>query len=324
MGSSNDTTAVLLLNMGGPDSVPAIKPFLDNLFSDPAIFPLPALLRRPLAAAISTLRSRKVSERYELIGGGSPINRITGQQADALATVLSGRGSTVFARPALRYWHPFISESANWAQEKGAARIIALSLYPQYSGVTTGTCIKEIERTFSGGGQTGEPVIIDRWPTHPLYIKALAGTINDAIEKIPSEEQDDAILVFSAHGVPLSVIKRGDPYLDEITQTVDGVVRSVGGRPHCLAFQSRLGPVKWLEPYLADTLADLAPAGAPVVIVPISFVSDNIETLYDLDIQHRQIAHELGITTYVRAEALNTRPDFIEAMADIVAAHIGG
>lgn len=318
MGSGNYTTAVLLLNMGGPDSLAAIRPFLDNLFSDPAIFPAPGILRRPVAVALASLRSRKVSSRYELIGGGSPINKITGQQAQALAALLAREGSRVCARPALRYWHPFISESAAWALEKSPDRIVALSLYPQYSSVTTGTCVTELARTFQGGRQTGEPLVIDRWPTHPLYLKALAGTIFNALEKVPPNERDDAIIVFSAHGVPLSVIQRGDPYLDEIKQTVDGVVSMLGGRPHSLAFQSRLGPVKWLEPYLADTLSDLAATGAPLVIVPVSFVSDNIETLYDLDIQHRQIAHDLGIKTYVRAEALNTRQDFIEALADLI------
>ncbi len=165
--------------------------------------------------------------------------------------------------------------------------------------------------------------IIDRWPVNSGYIKALAGTITEALESIPEPDREDAVILFSAHGIPQSLIRKGDPYLAETTRTVESIMKVLGDRPNTLAFQSRLGPVRWLEPSLSDALAQLASKGKPpVVVVPVSFVSDNIETLYELDIQHREIAWSLGIKTYVRAPALNTRPDFIAALADLVIAKL--
>ncbi len=312
--------AVLLLNMGGPDSLLAVKPFLENLFSDPAITGLPRFLRKPLAAMLSSSRAKKVTPRYDLIGGRSPLNSITKKQCDALESKLIDRGLDLTSvRPALRYWHPFINESAAWIREKKAEKIVALSLYPQFCRATTGTCLDELKSTLGANDMLHMVEIIDRWPVNPGYIGALAGTITEALQSIPEPERDDAVILFSAHGVPQSLIRKGDPYLAETTRTVKSVMRIFGDRPNTLAFQSRLGPVKWLEPSLSDALTQLASEGKPpVVVVPVSFVSDNIETLYDLDIQHKEIAEGLGIKTYVRAPALNTRPDFIEALADLI------
>ncbi|MDT8395111.1 MAG: ferrochelatase [bacterium] len=309
--------AVLLLNMGGPDSLKAVQPFLRNLFSDPAIITLPELLRRPLASFLSARRASKVIPRYRVIGGKSPIGELTRNQAAALAALLPAGFGPVL--PAFSYWNPFIQEAVEAAAASGARRLVALSLYPQYCTATTGTCVEELSMLLPGTPFESSVQIIDSWPTHPGYLDALASTIEEAIEQVPEERKDDVVVLFSAHGVPRKLVDRGDPYLAEILATVNGVVGRLGGRPHELAFQSRLGPVKWLEPSLPEKLAELAAGRTPpLVIVPVSFVSDHIETLYELDIQHRAMAKELGFDIYVRAPALNSRPDFIAALADLV------
>jgi len=317
MGS--DKLAILLLNMGGPDSLEAVRPFLKNLFSDPAIINLPGFLRLPLASVLSTRRARKVIPRYRLIGGKSPISQITRDQATALGSTLAGAGQqTTCVLPAFSYWHPFISESVLRSVKEGAQNLLVLSLYPQYCRATTGTCLTDLARALKSTPLASDVTIIDRWSDHPGYLDALAGTVTEALNEIPSTERDDTVILFSAHGVPESLVKSGDPYYEETLLTVNGIMERLGSRKHRLAFQSRLGPVKWLEPSLPDALRELSRGGAPpVVVVPVSFVSDHIETLYELDIQHREIAQELGFRTFVRSPALNTRPDFIQALADL-------
>ncbi len=310
-------TAVLLLNMGGPDSLDAVRPFLRNLFSDPAIIDLPVFLRRPLAAMLSARRARKVRPRYELIGGKSPIGPITIEQARAVGQALGPTFGPVL--PAFSYWRPFISDAVSEASRSGAGDIVALSLYPQYCLATTGTCMEDVSMSLPGTPFEDSVRVIDSWATYPPYLDALAGTVGEALSRIPENLRGDAVILFSAHGVPESIIKGGDPYLEQTLNTVEGVMERLEGHEHQIAFQSRLGPVKWLQPSLPDKLRELSVKGAPpLVVVPVSFVSDHIETLYELDIQHREMAIELGFTVYERAPALNTRPDFIAALADLV------
>ncbi len=310
-------TAVLLLNMGGPDSLDAVRPFLRNLFSDPAIVGIPALFRRPMAAMMSARRARKVRPRYELIGGKSPIGAITLAQAKAVELALGPDFGPVL--PAFSYWHPFVSDAVGEASRSGAGSLVALSLYPQYCSATTGTCIKDVSMSLAGTPFENSSRIMDSWSTYPPYLDALAATVDEALMRIPENLREDAVILFSAHGVPESIIKGGDPYLEQTIGTVEGVMDRFAGRHYEIAFQSRLGPVKWLQPSLPDKLKELSARGSPpLVIVPVSFVSDHIETLYELDIQHRDIARELGFTVYERAPALNTRPDFIAALADLV------
>jgi len=310
-------TAVLLLNMGGPDSLEAVRPFLRNLFLDPAILSLPAVLRRPLASLLSSRRARKVRPRYELIGGKSPIGQITQDQATAVEQLLGpGYGPVL---PAFSYWHPFIADAVDAASRSGADSLIGLSLYPQYCMATTGSCLEDVSMNLPGTPFEDSVRLIDSWASHPAYLQALAGTVQEALARIPEKFRNDAVILFSAHGVPESLIEGGDPYLNQTITTVEGVMEHLEGHEHHIAFQSRLGPVKWLQPSLPDKLKELSTKGAPpLVVVPVSFVSDHIETLYELDIQHLQIARELGFTVYERAPALNTRPDFIAALAELV------
>jgi ferrochelatase len=310
-------TAVLLLNMGGPDSLEAVRPFLRNLFSDPAIIGIPALFRRPAAAMISARRARKVLPRYELIGGKSPIGPITVAQATAVDQVLGPDFGPVL--PAFSYWHPFISDALGEVSRSGAGSLVALSLYPQYCSATTGTCLKDVSMSLAGTPFEDSCRIMDSWATYPPYLDALAATVEETLERIPESLREDAVILFSAHGVPESLIESGDPYLEQTLGTVEGVMKRLAGRDYEIAFQSRLGPVRWLQPSLSDKLKEFSVRGAPpLVVVPVSFVSDHIETLYELDIQHREIARELGFTVYERAPALNTRPDFIQALAELV------
>lgn len=317
MSPGGPATAVLLLNMGGPDSLEAVRPFLKNLFSDPAILGLPGPLRLPLASFLSARRARKVRPRYALIGGKSPIGPITQGQAEALQQNLGPAFGPVL--PAFSYWRPFISESVEDASLSEADGMVALSLYPQYCAATTGSCLKDLSMSLPGSPFEDATRIVDSWPTHPAYLDALAGTVEEALERIPDSLRRDAVILFSAHGVPESLIEGGDPYLKQTLGTVQGVMQRLEGREYHLAFQSRLGPVKWLRPSLPEKLKELSARGAPpLVIVPVSFVSDHIETLYELDIQHRDLSKELGFEIFERAPALNTRPDFIAALADLV------
>ena len=311
-------TGVILLNLGGPDSPGAVRPFLYNLFSDRGIIPLgPAFLQKPLAWLISGLRARKTKEAYAQIGGASPIMRITGQQADALQEALRGEGDfSVYV--GMRYWHPFIEDSVSLARKDGIRRLIGLSLYPHYSGATTGSTREQFDRV---AGKSGlEATFISSWYDHPLYIDALVETIKRGLR---GYETDGVHLLFSAHSLPVSFIEEGDPYVPEIKGTVDAVISRLRTEvpvvpPYHISYQSKSGPVKWLDPSTDEVIVELAGKGVRrIVVVPVSFVSDHIETLYEIDILYRGLAEKHGMELR-RVESLNTRPLFISALKDLV------
>jgi len=302
---------VLLLNLGGPDTQEAVKPFLYNLFSDREIIKLGpwAAMQKPIAWLISTLRAPKTRSMYEQIGGGSPILPITCAQADALEKALSSSGEyKVYV--GMKYWHPFIEDAVKQASAEGVTEMIALSLYPQYSAATTGSsesALKDVMRDY--------PIkyyCVPAWYDHPMYIDALADTISKATEKVPGAE-----VLFSAHSLPAKLIADGDPYAEQIIATINAVGQKLGIRWH-LSYQSKSGPVRWLEPSTDDTLHRLAAEGVKdVIVVPVSFVSDHIETLYEIDILYKGMAEGLGLRLH-RAESLNTHPLFISALKDLV------
>jgi ferrochelatase len=312
-------TAVLLLQMGGPDSLDAIEPFLYNLFSDRDIIRIgPAFLQPTIARFISRRRARKVREYYRQIGGKSPIRELTGQQAAELEKSL-GNGYRCFV--AMRYSKPDTAEALNAIRREGITKIIALSLYPHYSRATVGSSINELERVLS---QSQSPTLslsdlsyIRQFYDHPSYIAALSEKIEKGLAGFP--DRSKVQLLFSAHGLPQSFIDSGDPYLDHIQTTVKLTMENFGGVSHQLAFQSRAGPVKWLEPSTEATIAKLASSGCKhLLMVPLSFVSDHIETLYEIDIQYKQEATKAGITDFRRIEALNSSPAFIACLAELV------
>jgi ferrochelatase len=308
-------TAVLLLQMGGPDSLEAIEPFLYNLFSDRDIIRIgPAFLQPTIARFISRRRARKVREYYKKIGGKSPIRELTEQQATEMEKAL-GDGYRCFV--AMRYSRPDTAEALNAIRREGISRIIALSLYPHYSRATVGSSINELERVLSQPQPKPILTYIRQFYDHPSYIAALTEKIELGLAGFPDRSKVE--LLFSAHGLPQSFIDSGDPYLDHIQTTVRLAMENFGGVSHQLAFQSRAGPVKWLEPSTEATIARLAASGCKqLLMVPISFVSDHIETLYEIDIQYREEAHSAGISDFRRIEALNSSPAFIACLAELV------
>ncbi|HTG80402.1 MAG TPA: ferrochelatase [Geobacteraceae bacterium] len=316
-----DRTAVLLLQMGGPDSLDAVEPFLRNLFSDRDIIRIgPAFLQPLIARIIARRRAPKVEGYYRKIGGKSPLRELTEAQAAALEERL-GAGFRCFV--AMRYWHPTTVEALAAIKKEGISRIVALSLYPHYSRATTGSSVNELKRVLAEAGTQFEVSYVDRFYDHPLYIRALAERIGEGIATFA--ERDTVELVFSAHSLPRSFIDQGDPYLSHIEETVRLVMERLGEVDYHLAFQSRAGPVKWLEPSTEEMIRHLAAHGCRnMLMVPLSFVSDHIETLYEIDVQYGEEARALGIGTFRRSPSLNDAPLFIDCLADLVLKAVNG
>ncbi len=315
---------VLLFNLGGPERLTDVRPFLFNLFSDPEIVRLPVrALQKPLAWLISTARYRKSAGYYSQIGGGSPLRRITEEQGRALAAELARRNLNAKVYVGMRYWAPSTADAVDEIVADGISDLLILPLYPQFSVSTTGSSLKDFFAVVESRG--GLPDIrrryITRWHEHDAYLRALASMIASEIARFPDPRPGCVHLLFSAHGVPESYIKRGDPYLQHTQETVRRVCELLDRDvPVHLSFQSKVGPVKWLAPSTDTKLRELRSQGVDQVLaVPVSFVSDHIETLYELDILYRRVAEEVGIAVYRRVPAFNCEPAFISALADLVA-----
>jgi len=311
-------TGVLLLNMGGPDTLNSVRPFLFRLFSDSDLIPLPAgAITQPIFAwAVSGLRARKVRRYYEEIGGGSPIGKITETQRAALEDALRNTGGNYKVYVGMRYWYPISKHAALEMKEDGVSRIIALPLYPQYCAVTTGSSLKDLRRWLSWAGCSFRLTEIRSYPEHPGYISALTETVAKAMQGI---DREGMFILFSAHGIPERLVRGGDPYRAETEATVAAVMRSFPEIPHSLSWQSRTGREPWLSPDTMDEVARLAAEKVrSLIVVPVSFVSDNIETLHELDIRLAAYSAKMGIQSFHRAPALNDSPLFIEALKTIV------
>jgi protoporphyrin/coproporphyrin ferrochelatase len=308
---------VVLFQLGGPDTLEAIEPFLYNLFCDPDIidFPFARIGRKPLAKLISTTRARKVQHHYATIGGGSPIRRFTERQARALEMELSSQGIDARCFVAMRYWHPFTSEAVDQVRAARCDEVVLLPLYPQYSSTTTGSSLNEWHRHF----QEDLPVhCVETFYRNTMYLDAVIGKIDEALARFAVPER--AEIVFSAHSVPLSVIEKGDPYQRQIEDTVRLLVERGGWcNPHRLCYQSKVGASKWLQPSLHRTLRDLAAEHArEVCVVPVAFVCDHVETLGEVDHEARGEARRLGIGQFEMSAGLNDAPKFIQALGQIV------
>ena len=324
---------VVLFQLGGPETLEAIEPFLFNLFCDPDIidFPFAKIGRKPLAKLISTTRAKKVQHHYAVIGGGSPIRKFTEQQAIALRRELASRGVDAVCVVAMRYWHPFTDEAIEMLRGVGCDQIVLLPLYPQYSSTTTGSSVNEWNRRFpaaAGHSLAAVPqALVTDFYRNEQYLEALAEKINEALARFESpsaigrrSSADLPTLVFSAHSVPISVVEAGDPYQRQIEETME-LVCAVGGwkNPRRLCYQSKVGASKWLQPSLRATLRELGAAGTKrVCVVPVSFVSDHVETLGEIDHEGREIAETAGIEGFEMAAGLNDSPAFIRALAGIV------
>jgi ferrochelatase len=312
-------TAVVLFQLGGPDSLDAVEPFLANLFSDPDIidFPFARLAREPLARLVARHRARKVRAHYAEIGGCSPIIELTRRQAVALESELA-RSSPAKVWMAMRYWRPLTEEVVAEVCRGRFEQVVLLPLYPQYSRVTTGSSLNEWQRRFRLCGKPLPVAVVERFYDHPLYLDAVTERINLALARFPAGAR--VHLLFSAHGIPESITRAGDPFQRETEETVR-LVRDRGGWPleASLCYQSKVGPGRWLGPMLYDSLRSLRAGGcAHVLVVPISFVTEHIETLYEIDLEARAYATGLGFEQFEMMPALNESPLFIRALADLV------
>lgn len=316
---------VLLFNMGGPGTLDDVEPFLVNLFSDRDIIELPmgALLQPVVARLIARKRGPDVRRNYASIGGGSPQLALTRAQAASLQERLAlTTGRRVVVEIAMRYWQPDTEHALRRLAAAGVSRVVTLTLYPHYSRATTGSSRREFDRVLSRPEWRGRFDVshVDAYPDHPLYLDAMTDTVRRALDGFAPARRNQVTLVFSAHGLPQKFIDEGDPYVEHTQRTVQGVLRRLGVRnPYVVAFQSRTGPVKWIGPGTEDVLRELGTIGVrDVLMVPVSFVCDHIETLYEVDQLFRDAARAAGIEDYRRTAALNTHPLFIAALADLV------
>jgi ferrochelatase len=305
-------TAVFLMNLGGPRSLAEVEPYLYELFSDPLVVTAPFGPLRPLFAKIvSKTRAPSSAEKYALIGGKSPIVEGTEAQARALQAAL---GPAWSCHLAMRCGHPNTEEGVREALAAGAERAVAFPLYPQYANATTRSSLLELRRVWPKGKPLAE---ICTWHDHPRYLDASAAALRETIERVPAADREHVAVVFSAHGLPMSQVRKGDPYPGYVEHSARETARRAGARAYQVTYQSRVGPAKWLGPDTIEFLEANA-RGKVIVAVPIAFVSEHLETLYDLDILAKAAAEKAGARGFYRVPALGTRPDFVEAMAQVV------
>lgn len=303
-------TGILLLNFGGPWTLSDVKPFLYRLFVNKSVLVgVPSPLRQMLAFFISQVKGPSSVEAYRSIGGGSPQLKWTSIQAEGLRNL--SRRSDVRVEIGMRSAEPSIESGLERLRSWGADKLVLLPLFPQYSTTTTGTCFEEASDALGRMHWSPEVHPIVNWPDHPFYIELLQATLNEALTEIANQEDDGPVhVIFSAHSLPLKIVDLGDPYPEDVQRTVQALTRDLK-HPWSVAFQSRNGKLPWLEPYLEDELKRLGTEGVKrVVIVPISFVSDHIETLFELDQLYADLASKNGISSYHRARCFNADPRF--------------
>ncbi|EDV25725.1 uncharacterized protein TRIADDRAFT_50124 [Trichoplax adhaerens] len=316
----------MMLNLGGPEKTEDVHDFLLRLFMDKDLIPLPA--QSQLAPWIAKRRTPKIQEQYKKIGGGSPIRMWTTKQGEAMCKILDEvcpESAPHKHYIGFRYANPLTEDAIDQIISDGISRVVAFTQYPQYSCSTTGSSINAIYRYVNKNPSNIRWSLIDRWPTHPGLIKAFAANIRKGIEQFPENTRDDVVILFSAHSLPMSVVNRGDPYPLEVASTVERVMEALNhSHPYRLVWQSKVGPLPWLGPQTDDSIKGFARTNEKnLLLVPIAFTSDHIETLYELDIEYiDELATKCGIKNIIRAESLNDSPLFISALADIVAKHL--
>ncbi|XP_053264886.1 ferrochelatase, mitochondrial isoform X1 [Podarcis raffonei] len=321
-------TGILMLNMGGPETVGDVHDFLLRLFLDRDLMTLP--VQNKLAPFIAKRRTPKIQEQYSRIGGGSPIKKWTATQGEGMVKLLdemSPHSAPHKYYIGFRYVHPLTEEAIEEMEEDGIERAVAFTQYPQYSCSTTGSSLNAIYRYYDKKGDKPKMKwsTIDRWPTHPLLIQCFADHIQKELDLFPPDKRKDVVILFSAHSLPMSVVNRGDPYPQEVGATVQRVMEKLNySNPYRLVWQSKVGPMPWLGPQTDETIKGLCQRGKKnILLVPIAFTSDHIETLYELDIEYAQVlASECGVENIRRAESLNGNPLFAKALADLVSSHL--
>jgi ferrochelatase len=314
-------TAVILFNLGGPDSQQAVQPFLFNLFNDPAIIRLPNPFRWLLAKLISSRRAPKAAEIYAQMGGRSPILPQTEAQAAALKTALGSDDYAVFI--AMRYWHPFAAEAAKAAKDWGAERVILLPLYPQFSTTTTGSSLTDWQRAAKQVGLDVPTAAIGCYPDEPGFVAAQTQLLQAAL--LQAETMGKPRILFSAHGLPKKVVNDGDPYQMQVEKSVAAIQRQLK-RPDLemqICYQSRVGPLEWIGPATDAEIERASKEGRVVVVVPVAFVSEHSETLVELDIEYAELAQHNGAAGYVRVPTVGVQPEFIAGLARLVRGGMG-
>ncbi|XP_058006068.1 ferrochelatase-2, chloroplastic isoform X3 [Hevea brasiliensis] len=353
----DERIGVLLLNLGGPETLEDVQPFLFNLFADPDIIRLPRLfgfLQKPLAQFISVVRAPKSKEGYASIGGGSPLRKITDAQAEELRKSLWEKQVPAKVYVGMRYWHPFTEEAIEQIKGDGITKLVVLPLYPQFSISTSGSSLRLLESIFREDQYlvNMQHTVIPSWYQREGYIKAMANLIEKELEKFNCPEKDlnsrnligageqreglyflkgvtsvhacKVVIFFSAHGVPLAYVEEaGDPYKAEMEECVDLIMEELERRKinnsYALAYQSRVGPVEWLKPYTDETIVELGRKGVKnLLAVPISFVSEHIETLEEIDVEYKELALKSGIEKWGRVPALGCEQTFISDLAAAV------
>ncbi|KAF1336517.1 Ferrochelatase, partial [Globisporangium splendens] len=321
-------TAIAMMNMGGPSTLPEVQDFLTNLFTDPEIIPM-GPVQSVVGPWVAKNRTPKITDQYAAIGGGSPILKWTNIQGEEMCKLLdeirpesAPHKHYVF----FRYANPLTEASLKQMKEDGVTRAIAFSQYPQWSCTTTGSSMNHLWRELDRLNMTDDFQwsLIDRWNTHPGYISAVANRVRQGLEQFAPEDRDKVVVMFSAHSVPMKVVYKGDPYTKEIASTAERVMEKLGiQNSHILAWQSKVGYLPWMGPSTSNVIKGLGAQGHKhVLTVPIAFTSDHIETLFEIDIEYAEEAKEVGIDQFKRCPSLNDEPLLFEAMADIVKTHL--
>ena len=316
--------AVVLFNLGGPDSPEAVEPFLRNLFSDPAIIALPGLLRRPLARLIASRRAPVAAKIYAHLGGRSPIFEETRTQADALGKALSRNGVEAKAFVAMRYWHPFSDGAARAVKAFRPDRIVLLPLYPQFSTTTTASSLRDWARAATKVELTVPTSRICCYPWEAGFVSAAAAQIRDTATGLRWDLSYRLLL--SAHGLPKRIVQKGDPYQWQVEQSAAAIVKALAfpQLEPVVCYQSRVGRLEWIGPSTDAEIARAGRDGKGVIVAPIAFVSEHSETLVELDIEYRKLAAEAGVPDYRRAATVGTHPAFIEGLAGLVRRALDG
>ena len=316
-----------MMNLGGPKTLDDVRPFLLKLFEDREIIQLPA--QRFLGPYIAKRRTKSVQQKYDEIGGGSPILAWTEEQGRGMCERLDKLSPETAPHKfyvAFRYVHPFSEDALRAMKADGIKRAVAFTQYPQFSCSTTGSSLNELWRAAKNVGLQNdfEWSVIDRWPTHPRFIEAMTETVKQGLRQFTEAEHDDVLILFSAHSLPLDVINRGDAYPAEIGASAHEVMKRLGySHEYMVSYQSDVGPVPWLGPSTEKVIESLGEKKRRnVLVVGIAFTSDHIETLHELDIEYGEVAHKAGITNFKRAPALNGLPVFQDALAEVVLEHL--
>ena len=317
--------AVVLFNLGGPDKPASVRPFLVNLFRDPAILRVPFFVRPLLARIIAYARTKPATANYMILGGGSPLLGLTQDQARALERALPEFDVRCFT--AMRYWHPFSGEVARQVRDWAPDQVVLLPLYPQYSTTTTGSSLSAWREAAAGAGLVAPVTTLCCYHADPGYIEATAAGVRRAYDAALAELAGRSPLrvLFSAHGLPETIVKRGDPYQYQVERTVAAVVRALAipKLDWTVCYQSRATPQKWLDPSTEHTIEQAAEDHTAVLVVPIAFVSEHSETLVELDVEYREFAEAKGVPGYFRAPAQNSDAGFIASLATLVRKSLG-